>query len=432
MAQSKIDKITVIGGGSSYTPELIDGFIQNEKDLKVDEIVLYDIDKERLDIVGGMAERMMRYAEVDTKITRSTKREESVEGAKFVLSSMRVGQMQARILDEKIPLKYGVIGQETTGPGGTFKAFRTIPVTLKIAKDMEKYSPDAWFINFTNPSGIMTEALLKHTDLKVVGLCNNPINTIAAIAEGFHVKPEDVFLEWIGMNHVNWVRRVYIKGQDVTQTFFDKLERMMEIEEMPQFDPELIRTLGVLPTYYLQYYYFHPDRVKEAKQSEKTRGEIVLDVEKELLKKYADPNTLIKPEELALRGGARYSEAAINLIISLMLDRRDVQIVVARNGNSIADLPEDVSVEVPCVIGSHGVTPLVMGHFPDSIRSLAVHVKAWESAVVKAAVSGSQRDAILAMMQNPLVPDYPTAVKLVAEMMEAHKQYLPQFFNKPK
>jgi len=380
--------------------------------------------------VGGMAQRQVRYAELDTKVTLNHDRPRAIEGAKFVLSSMRVGHMAARILDEKIPLKYGVIGQETTGPGGTLKAWRTIPVSLDIAKDMEKYAPDAWYINFTNPSGIMTEALLKHTNLKVVGLCNNPINTIAAMAEAFHVEPKDVFLEWMGMNHVNWVRKVYIKGQDVTQILFDRIEEMKKIKEMPKFDPELIRTLGVLPTYYLQYYYYHPDRVREEKEAGKTRGEVVLGVEKDLLKMYADPKVLVKPPELMLRGGARYSEAAVNLILSLMLDRRDVQIVVARNGSSIADFPEDVSVEVPCVVGAQGVTPLSMGHFPESIRALAIKAKAWESAVVKAAVSGSHRDAVLAMLQNPLVPDYPTAVKLVDEMLEAHKAYLPQFFKK--
>ena len=430
MSRAEIAKITVVGGGSSYTPELIDGFIQNEPNLKVGEIALYDVDEERLSIVGGMAQRQVRYAELDTKVTLNYDRPRAIEGAKFVLSSMRVGHMAARILDEKIPLKYGVIGQETTGPGGTLKAWRTIPVSLDIAKDMEKYAPDAWYINFTNPSGIMTEALLKHTNLNVVGLCNNPINTIAGMAEAFHVEPKDVFLEWMGMNHVNWVRKVYIKGQDVTQMLFDRIEEMMKIKEMPKFDPELIRTLGVLPTYYLQYYYFHPDRVREEKEAGKTRGEVVLEVEKDLLKKYADPNILVKPPELMLRGGARYSEAAVNLILSLMLDRRDVQIVVARNGSSIADFPEDVSVEVPCVVGAHGVTPLSMGHFPESIRALAIQAKAWESAVVKAAVSGSRRDAVLAMLQNPLVPDYPTAVKLVDEMLEAHKAYLPQFFKK--
>ncbi len=347
MAKPGIEKVAVIGGGSTYTPELIDGFINHENELKVEEISLYDIDKERLDVVGGMADRMVKYAEMDTKITMHTKREPAIEGAKFVLSSMRVGQMQARILDEKIPLKYSVIGQETTGPGGTLKAWRTIPVTLDIAHEMEKYAPDAWYINFTNPSGIMTEALIKHTNLNVVGLCNNPINTIAAMAEAFDVKPEDVFLEWIGMNHVNWVRKVYIKGQDVTQTIFDRLEELSKIEEMPKFDPELVRTLGVLPTYYLQYYYYHLDKVKEAKEAEKTRGEVVLEVEKELLKKYKNPKVLTKPDELSERGGARYSEAAVNLIMSLMLDRRDVQIVDTRNGNSLADFPEEVSVEVP-------------------------------------------------------------------------------------
>ena len=429
MAQPSIEKITVVGGGSSYTPELIDGFIQHEKDLKVGEIALFDIDEARLKVVGGMAERMVRYAEMDTKVTINFDRPRALDGARFVLSSMRVGQMAARIQDEKIPLKYGVIGQETSGPGGTLKAWRTIPVTLDIAHEMEKYAPDAWFINFTNPSGIMTEALLKHTSLNVVGLCNNPINTIAAMAEAFHVTPEDVFLEWMGMNHVNWVRRVYIKGQDVTPTLMDRLEEFQQIEEMPKFDPDLIRTLGVLPTYYLQYYYYHPDKVREAKAAEKTRGETVYEVEKDLLKMYADPKVLVKPPELMLRGGARYSEAAVNLIMSLMHDRRDVQIVVARNGTSLPDLPPDASVEVPCVVGAHGVTPLMMGHFPASIRALAIQAKAWESATVQAGVSGSRRDAVLAMLNNPLVPDYPTAVKLVDEMLEANKVYLPQFFK---
>ena len=299
MSQAAIEKVTVIGGGSTYTPELIDGFIKHENDLQVGEIALYDIDEERLNVVGGMAQRMVGYAELDTKVTLNLNRPKAIDGAKFVLSSMRIGHMAARILDEKIPLKYNVIGQETTGPGGTFKALRTIPVTLDIARDMEKYAPDAWYINFTNPSGIMTEAILKHTNLKVVGLCNNPINTIAAMAEGFHVEPKDVFLEWMGLNHVNWVRKIYIKGQDVTQQVFDNLEEMAEIKEMPKIAPELVRTLGVLPTYYLQYYYFHPQRLAEAKAAEKTRGEVVLEVEKELLKKYADPKELVKPPELA-------------------------------------------------------------------------------------------------------------------------------------
>jgi 6-phospho-beta-glucosidase len=430
MARSSLEKLTVIGGGSSYTPELIDGFIQHEDEIHVGEIVLYDVDEDRLKTVGGMAQRMLHYAEVDTRLTLSTDRPGAIEGARFVLSSIRVGQMSARIRDEKIPLKYGVVGQETTGPGGTLKAWRTIPVTLDIARDMARYAPDAWYVNFTNPSGIITEAILKYTDLKAVGLCNNPINIQAGMAEAFGVEPKDIFLEWLGLNHVNWIRRVYVRGRDVTPDLMDRLEDLGRYHELPYFDPELVRTLGVFPTYYLQYYYDHPKKLAEARAAGKTRGEVVWEVEKALLEKYADPNQVVKPPELSQRGGARYSEAAVNLILSLMLDRRDIQIVVARNGASLPDLSPDAAVEVPCVVGAHGVTPLSMGPLPDTIRPLCQQAKAWESATVKAGVSGSRRDARLAMLLNPLVPSFEAATSLVDEMLDANREYLPQFFPK--
>jgi 6-phospho-beta-glucosidase len=418
-----------MGGGSSYTPELIGGFIDHEQDVAVGEIVLFDIDAERLNIVGGMAQRMVQHAELDTRVSLSLDRPAALEGANFVLSSMRVGQMPARIRDEKIPLKYGVVGQETTGPGGTLKAWRTIPVTLDIAREMADLAPEAWFVNFTNPSGIITEAILKHTDLKVVGLCNNPINIEAGLAQFFGAEPDQVFLEWVGLNHVNWIRRVFVQGRDVTGELMRRLEEIAQHEHFPRFDPELVRALGVFPTYYLQYYYSHPQKLAEARAAPKTRGEVVQEVEEALLKKYADPNQVVKPPELALRGGARYSEAAVRLILSLTLDRRDVQIVVTRNGNCLPDLLPDASVEVPCVIGAHGVTPLDMGPLPESIRALCQQAKAWESATVKAGVTGSRRDALLAMLQNPLVPSYEAAAGLVNEMLEANHAYLPQFFG---
>jgi 6-phospho-beta-glucosidase len=424
-----IDKIAVVGGGSSYTPELIDGFIQNEEVLRVGEIALYDIDTERLDLVGGMAQRMVQYAELDTRVTLNQDRPRAIDGAQFVLSSMRVGQMAARIRDEKIPLKYGVIGQETTGPGGTLKAWRTIPVTLEIARDMDRWAPDAWYVNFTNPSGIITEAILKHTNLKAIGLCNNPINIQAGMAEVFGARPEDVFLEWVGLNHVNWVRRIYVRGKDMTSDLMDRLDDLSRYGEIPQFDPELVRMLGVFPTYYLQYYYNHPRKLEDARVAPKTRGEVVREVEEALFKKYADPNQVVKPPELSQRGGARYSEAAVNLMLSLLLDRRDIQVLVTRNGASLPDLPPDASVEVPCVVGAHGVTPLSMGSLPETIRPLCQQAKAWESATVKAGVTGSRRDARLAMLLNPLVPSYEVAAALVDEMLEANRDYLPQFFE---
>jgi len=420
-----IDKITVIGGGSTYTPEFVDGFIQHRDEVSVGEIVLYDINQERLDVVGGLVKRMVEHASLESKVTLTTDRPAAVEGADFVLSQIRVGGMAARIRDEKIPLQHGVIGQETTGPGGTLKAWRTIPAVLDIARDVERYAPGAWYVNFTNPSGIITETLLKHTSLKVVGLCNNPINFVAAVAQFFGVPDDTVFLEWVGLNHVNWVRRVYVGGRDVTVDVMDRVEQT--IPHYP-FDVELARTLGVLPTWYLQYYYYHDRKVAEARAAEKTRGEVVAEVEGDLLGKYADPKLVTKPPELSMRGGALYSEAAIRLILSLVLDRRDVQIVDVRNEGAIEDLPDDGSVEVPCVVGAHGVTPLHMGSLPETIRPLCQMAKAWESWTVEAGVTGSRRAALMAMLTNPLVPSFDVARALLDDMLEANREYLPQFF----
>lgn len=421
-----ITKIAVIGGGSTYTPEFVDGFIQHRDEVRVEEIALHDIDAERLEIVGGLAERMVRHAGLETRITRTTDRRAAVEGAAFVISQIRVGGMAARIQDEKIPLKYGVIGQETTGPGGTLKAWRTIPVTLEIARDVERYAPDAWYINFTNPSGIITEALLKYTNVRAVGLCNNPINFTRLIAGLFGVSDGEVFLEWVGLNHVNWIRRAYVRGRDVTPELIERVAR----GEMPAypFDGELVQALGVLPTWYLQYYYYPDRKVAEMQTAGKTRGETVAELERELLGKYADPNLVVKPPELSWRGGALYSEAAVRLILSLVLDRRDVQIVDVRNGGAIPDLPADGSVEVPCVVGAHGVIPLRMGPLPEAVRPLCQTVKAWETWTVEAGVTGSRRAALLAMLTNPLVPSADVARRLLEEMLEANRTYLPQFF----
>lgn len=431
MARASIDKLTVVGGGSSYTPEFVDGFIQNESVVRLSELALYDIHEERLQVVGGMVQRMLRHAELDTRLTLTTRRPEALEGAQFVVSSLRVGMMEARIADEKIPLKHGVIGQETTGPGGTLKAWRTIPVTLDIARDLERVSPQAWYLNFTNPSGIITEALLRHTPLKAVGLCNNPINMQAGLAALLDVDERALFLEWVGLNHVNWVRRVWAGGVDRTGDLMDLLEQIGAHPEFPAFDPELVRALGVFPTYYLQYYYDHPRKLAEAMAAARSRGEVVHEVEQELFATYADPQQVVKPPALSQRGGARYSEAALRLILSLLLDRRDVQILVTRNDGSLPDLPPEASVEVPCVVGAHGVTPLHMGPLPETIRPLCQQVKAWESWTVQAGVTGDRRAALMAMLTNPLVPSYEAARALLDEMLEANRTHLPQFFTAP-
>jgi 6-phospho-beta-glucosidase len=420
-----IGKITVIGGGSTYTPEFVDGFIQRREQLSVGEIALHDINPQRLDLVGALVKRMVTHAGVSTTIGTYTDRPAAVAGADFVISQIRVGGLDARIRDEKIPLKYNVIGQETTGPGGFMKALRTIPVTLDIARDVERHAPNAWYLNFTNPSGIITEALLKHTTLKVVGLCNNPINAIMGIAAFAGVPDDEVFLDWVGLNHLAWIRHAYVKG------------RLLSIEELvelaaPQghfpFEPDLIRMLGMLPISYLQYYYHHDQKVQEAKEAGKTRGEIVKGVEADLLEMYADPNLVQKPPELMMRGGAYYSEMAVRLITSLLTDRRDVQIVIARNNGCILDLPDDASIEVPCLIGGHGLSPLHIGRLPEVIRPLVVTVKAYEQYAVEAGVTGSRETALKALLTHPLVPSYSVAKAMLDELLSANQAYLPQFF----
>jgi len=423
--KSRIEKLAYIGGGSSYTPEFVEGFIQHEGEVEVDEIALHDINEDRLQVVGGMVERMLRYAELDTSVSLTTTRPEAIEGADFIVSAIRVGGLDARIRDEKIPLKYDVVGQETTGPGGTLKAWRTIPVALEIARDLEKYAPDAWYLNFTNPSGIITEAIFKNSDVKVVGLCNNPINVQMGLAIFFEVMPDEVFLEWVGLNHVNWIQRIFVRGVDKTEELIDRIEEMPYLNE---FDPSLVKALGVIPTSYLRYYYNHTKMLEDLKGVEKTRGEVVREVERDLMEKYADPNQLVKPPELSLRGGALYSEAAMRLILSLMFDRRDVQILVTRNNGSIPDLPDDASVEVPCVVGAHGVTPLHMGPLPDTIRALCQQAKAWESWTVEAGVTGDRGAALMAMMTNPLVPSFEIAKALLDDMLPANRDFLWQFY----
>jgi 6-phospho-beta-glucosidase len=390
-----IDKITIVGGGSTYTPEFVDGFIQRREHLHVGEIALFDINAQRLELVGGMVKRMVAHAGMDTVVRTYTDRPAALEGAAFVISQIRVGGMDARIRDEKIPLKYGVIGQETTGPGGFMKAMRTIPVTMGIARDVERYSPDAWYLNFTNPSGIITEALLKHSAVKVIGLCNNPINAIMGVAAYAGVPDEDVYLDWVGLNHLAWIRAAYVKGETLL------LERMIELaskhtEHFP-FDPDLVRLLGMVPIGYLQYYYMHDQIVQEAKAAGKTRGEVVKGVEGDLLKQFADPKLVVKPPELMLRGGAFYSEMA-------------------------------VSIEVPCLVGAHGISPLYVGRLPAVIRPLVQTVKAYEEYAVEAGISGSRDAALKALLTHPLVPSYPVAKAMLAELLEANRAYLPQFF----
>ncbi len=425
-------KVCVIGGGSTYTPELIEGFIERQAELGLATVTLMDIDEDRLSVVGGFAKRMIKATGSPIDLVLSTERKEALEGADYVISQIRVGGNDQRVIDEKIPWRFGIVGQETTGPGGFAKALRTIPVMLNIAADMEHLCPQAWLINFTNPSGLITEALVKHSKAQVIGLCNLPINMIHTVAGHLGVSPQRITLDYVGLNHLSWVKRVYLDGREVTKEVLAKAitEARQAAKGHPIFSPELLEALGMLPCYYLRYYYHHDEVFEEQKRAGKSRGEEVQEVEKRLLAMYADPHLVSKPKGLEKRGGALYSTAAVSLIAAIAGNKNEVHIVNCQNRGAIADLPEGSVVEVPCLIGAAGAIPLTVGYLPVMIRGLIHSVKAYEELTIEAAVTGGRKIALQALLNHPLVPSFGVANALLNAILEANRDYLPQFFSK--
>lgn len=426
-------KIATIGGGSSYTPELIEGFINRISTLPVSDIYLVDIEegKEKLEIVAGLAERMVKRAGVNIKIQPTLNRREAIEGADFVTTQFRVGLLDARARDERIPLKYGCIGQETTGAGGFAKALRTIPVILDICRDIEELSPDAWLINFTNPSGIITETVLKHTKVKCIGLCNVPITMRYGIADVLGVEADRIYIEYVGLNHLVWGRRVYLDGKDITEMLIEGIANR-DLPEFP-YEKEFLKSLKMIPCPYHRYYYNTDEMLKEeleAAEGEGTRAEVVKKIEKDLFEKYKDTNLDVKPEELSKRGGAHYSEAACMLIESIYTDKKDIQPVNTLNNGAISDLPDNVVIETNCVIDSQGAHPINIGHIPQEIRGLIQVVKAYEELTIEAGVYGDYDRALQALAIHPLVKSAKKARMILEDILKENRDYLPQFVER--
>lgn len=433
-------KIVTIGGGSSYTPELVEGFINRYNSLPVSELWLVDIEegREKLEIVGALAQRMVQKAKLPMKIILSYDRREALKDADFVTTQMRVGRLQARILDERIPLQHGMIGQETNGAGGMFKAFRTIPVILDIVKDMQELCPDAWLINFTNPAGIITEAIFRYTNFeKAIGLCNVPVNMVSGFASMLNVKEEDVTMEIQGVNHFIFATNVFVNGKSC----FDKLLhlyahlkeedtiQMKNFVSLP-YSPSFIKGLQAIPCPYHNYYFFTKEQLEEELQQLNTgtvRGEVVSETEKELFALYSKKELDKKPEQLAKRGGAKYSDAACNLIHSIYNNTGDIQYVDVKNNGAILDLSAESAVEVACRITSDGPQPIVTGNLKLPISGYIHMIKTFERMVVEAAVEGSREKAVAALNLNPLCLSDSLANIVVDELLKAHKQYLPQF-----
>ncbi|MCM2986113.1 6-phospho-beta-glucosidase LicH [Bacillus safensis] len=433
-------KIVTIGGGSSYTPELVEGFIKRYQELPVKELWLVDIEagQEKLNIVGALAKRMVEKAGLPIEVHLTLDRREALKDADFVTTQFRVGLLEARAKDERIPLKYGVIGQETNGPGGLFKGLRTIPVILDIVKDMEELCPDAWLVNFTNPAGMVTEAVLRYTNLKkVVGLCNVPIGIKMGIAKALDVDVERIEVQFAGLNHMVYGLDVYLDGVSIMDQVLDELgnpnsQWSMKNIEAKNWEPSFVKGLGVIPCPYHRYYYKTKDMLEEeqkAAQEKGTRAEVVQQVEQELFELYKDPDLSIKPPQLEKRGGAYYSDAACNLISSIYNDKHDIQPVNTVNRGAIASIPAESAVEVNCIITKDGPKPIATGDLPVAVRGLVQQIKSFERVAAEAAVTGDYETALVAMTINPLVPSDDIAKQILDEMLEAHREHLPQFFK---
>lgn len=433
-------KIATIGGGSSYTPELVEGLIKHYDEFPVTELWLVDIKagEDKLNIVGALAKRMIKKAGLPIDVHLTLNREAALKNADFVTTQFRVGLLEARGKDERIPLTYNVIGQETNGAGGLFKGLRTIPVILDICRDIERLCPNAWLINFTNPAGMVTEAVLRYSNIKkVVGLCNVPIGIEMGVAKLLDVDHSRIRIDFAGLNHMVYGLDVFLDGVSVKDEVVDKLtdpEQTSFVKNIEGigYDPAFIRALGVLTCPYHNYYYKHRDMLekqhKEAKE-QGTRAEVVLKLESELFELYQDENLAIKPPQLEERGGAYYSEAAVRLITSIYNDTCDIQPVNTRNNGAIKSLPDESAVEISSVITKDGPKPIAIGDLPVATRGLVQQIKSFERLSAEAAVTGNYDLAVTALAINPLTPSDTIARAIVDEMMEAHKQYLPQFFK---
>ncbi|HEX3680479.1 MAG TPA: 6-phospho-beta-glucosidase [Galbitalea sp.] len=413
-------KLTIVGGGSTYTPELMDGFARLRDLLPIEEVWLVDPDEHRLELVVGISRRMLARAGHPAAVHATTDVIAGVSDADAVLFQLRIGGQDARRGDETWPHEVGCIGQETTGPGGFAKALRTVPVVLEIAELVRDHAkPGAWIIDFTNPVGIVTRALLQ-AGHRAVGLCNVAIGFQRQFAARFDVEPGRVSLGHVGLNHLTWERNVWVDRVDRLPELLSDVRELAADTELPA---HLLELLGVVPSYYLRYYYSH-DEVLHEQLGAPTRADEVQEVERMLLAKYADPTVDTKPEELSKRGGAFYSEAAVDLLASLTSDRGDVQVVNLRNAGILPFLPDDHVIEVPATVGANGVTAVPVEPLADDLRGLVSAVAGYERLALDAAINGGRDRVARAMQAHPLVLQYERAEKLTDLLLAANREHL--------
>jgi 6-phospho-beta-glucosidase len=429
-------KITVMGGGSTYTPELVKGFLERQGSLPLDELWLMDIDQQRLEIVGGFAKRIVKAAGSPFKVILSTDQKRSLEGAAYVITQLRVGQMQARREDEYLGMRHGLIGQETTGIGGMAKALRTIPVILDIARDMQDLAPGAMLINFTNPSGLVTEALTRHAPgVPSVGVCNNAITMKMvilhqlALQKGEITTPERANLKTLGLNHLSWYYGFEVDGVGIWDGILATYVEFLKKSQEPEFEVADVLRLGMIPNNYLRYYYYTAKMLKLQETWPPSRAELVVEIEKQLLEEYRDPSRYEVPMNLMKRGGAWYSTVATQVINAQFNDLDEVHVANVRQGEAVPGYPDDWVMELPCLVNKEGIQPLPAKPLPDECFQLIQKVKQYELLTVESAVSGNREIARQALLAHPLGPDETCADVVLDDLLQTNESHLPQFFK---
>ena len=415
-------KLTVVGGGSTYTPELVDGLGRLAGELHVDELVLLDPDAERLAIVGAFADRMLRQAGSTTRLVTTTDSEAAIDSATAVLLQFRVGGQRARAEDESFPLECGCVGQETTGAGGLAKALRTVPVALDVARTVSRRAaPDAWIVDFTNPVGIVTRALLDDGH-RAIGLCNVAIGFQRLLAGWVGTDPDSVELDHVGLNHLTWIREVRVDGVDLLPRVLD--EHGPQLADRLELPLELIRELRMIPSYYLRYFYAHDEVVAELMR-EGTRAAEVKRIEAELLELYRDPSLVTKPPLLEQRGGAYYSEAAVDLLASLLGRSADGRHVAnVRNAGTLGFLPDDAVIETTCDVTSDGARPRPVRPLEPLLAGLVAHVSAYEELALHAALHGGRDRIVAALLAHPLIGQWGDANRLTDALIARNREFL--------
>ena len=430
-------KVAVFGGGSSYTPELINGFIERIDSFPLTELWLMDILPERLEIVGGFARRMVAAKGSPFQVHLTTSQPEAIAGASYVTTQLRVGWMPARREDEYLGRRHGLIGQETTGIGGMAKALRTIPVILSIAHDMQKWAePGALLVNFTNPAGLVTQALTQYApEVTAVGVCNAPFHMKMDILEGLAqlgvvVAPERAQLDTLGLNHLTWHRGFTVDGEDVWPRVLAQYIAHLRQESEPEWPPALIESLQMIPNYYLHYFYDTPGKLAEQAAWPPSRAEAVMAIEAELLAQYAEPTRTEPPDGLMQRGGAYYATVATQLLNAHYNNLHEPHVVNVPHRGAVAGWPDEWVLELPAEVSRAGIRPLPARPLPSVAFGLLQQVKMYELLTVEAAVHGDRAAAYQALLAHPLGPPAAQAEAVLDDMLHTHRAYLPQFFSR--